>query len=172
MTDAAITLKETGRTRTWIRLRTLVLLRWWAIAGQLTALFVAQQGLNLSLETGLCYMAVGASGITNVIATFVFPENKRLSERETLLIVLFDMLQLGLLLYLTGGLHNPFSILVIAPVTISASVLSIRSTVLLAIVTIFLVTLLVGTANAAARTFSESSLRDIISDLNKLRSLR
>ncbi|MCR9148344.1 MAG: ActS/PrrB/RegB family redox-sensitive histidine kinase [Rhodobacteraceae bacterium] len=142
MTDTQISFGETGRTRNWIRLRTLVLLRWWAIAGQLTALVVAQKVLNLSLETGLCYLTVGASVITNVIATFIFPENKRLSERETLLIVLFDMLQLGLLLYLTGGLNNPFSILIVGPVTVSAAALSARSSIFLGLTAILITSIL------------------------------
>jgi len=47
------------------------------------------------------------------------------------MVVLFDMLQLGLLLYLTGGLNNPFSILIVGPVTVSASALSSRSTLFL-----------------------------------------
>jgi two-component system sensor histidine kinase RegB len=97
----------------WIRLRTLILLRWWAIAGQVTALIVAQQLYNLNLEIGLCYLVVGVAVISNLVASFVYPENKRLSETETLLVVLFDMLQLGLMLYLTGGLNNPFSILIV-----------------------------------------------------------
>ncbi|WP_135502806.1 sensor histidine kinase RegB [Roseovarius aestuariivivens] len=142
MSDPQITLRETGRTRNWIRLRTLVLLRWWAIAGQLVTLIVAQQVLNLSLETGLCYLTVGVSVITNVIATFIYPENKRLSEAETLLIVLFDMLQLGLLLYLTGGLHNPFSILIVGPVTVSAAALGTRSSIFLGLMAILITSIL------------------------------
>ncbi|WP_317056422.1 sensor histidine kinase RegB [Roseovarius rhodophyticola] len=131
MSDAPINPTARRADRNWIRLRTLILLRWWAVAGQFGALLVAQHILNLSLEYGLCYFVVGVSVITNVVAGFIFPENKRLSEGETLLFVLFDMLQLGLLLYLTGGLHNPFSILIVGPVIVSASALSTRSTIFL-----------------------------------------
>ncbi|MEO1139580.1 MAG: ActS/PrrB/RegB family redox-sensitive histidine kinase [Pseudomonadota bacterium] len=131
MSNPRQSLLEIGNRRNWVRLRTLVLLRWWAIAGQLTALVVAQQVLGLSLAFGLCYLVVGVSVITNIVAGFVFPENKRLSQRETLMIVLFDLLQLGLLLYLTGGLNNPFSILIVGPVTVSASALTGASTIFL-----------------------------------------
>ena len=110
----------------WIRLRTLVVLRWWAIAGQVTALIVAQRLYNLDLEIGLCFLVIGVSVVSNLVAAFIYPENKRLSESETLLVVLFDMLQLGLLLFLTGGLNNPFSILIVGPVTVSASAISSR----------------------------------------------
>ena len=126
----------------WIRLRTLILLRWVAIAGQLTAITVAQRMYNIQLELGLCYLAVGVSVIGNLIAIFVFPENKRLSETENFLMVLFDLLQLSFLLYLTGGLHNPFALLLLGPVTISATVMTLRSTVMIGGTAIILVTLL------------------------------
>ncbi len=142
MSDAPINPTAGRADRNWIRLRTLVLLRWWAVAGQFCALLVAQHILNLSLEYGLCYFVVGVSVITNVIAGFIFPENKRLSEGETLLFVLFDMLQLGLLLYLTGGLHNPFSILIVGPVIVSASALSTRSTIFLGLCAVVITSVL------------------------------
>ncbi len=126
----------------WIRLRTMILLRWFAIVGQLTAITVAQLVYGLNLELGLCYLAIGASVIANLVAIFVFPENKRLSEVENMLMVMFDLLQLSFLLFLTGGLHNPFALLVLGPVTISAAVLSLRSTMLLGGTAIVLVTLL------------------------------
>ncbi|MFD3188924.1 sensor histidine kinase RegB [Sedimentitalea sp. HM32M-2] len=132
-----------GQSRSnWIRLRTLILLRWFAIAGQLTAITLAQRMYHLQLELGLCYMAIGVLVITNLVATFVFPENKRLSETENFLMVMFDLLQLAFLLYLAGGLHNPFSLLLLGPVTISASVMGLRSTMLMGCTTIVLVTLM------------------------------
>lgn len=126
----------------WIRLRTLIVLRWFAIAGQLTAITVAQHWFGLRLDLGLCYLVVGASVISNLVAMFVFPENKRLTEVENMLIVMFDLLQLSLLLFLTGGLNNPFALLMLGPVTISAAVLTMRSTVLLGSVAILSVTVL------------------------------
>lgn len=126
----------------WIRLRTLILLRWFAIAGQIIAISVAQQMYNLQLEMGLCLFAIGISVLSNLLAMFVFPENKRLSEFENFLMVLFDLLQLAFLLYLTGGLNNPFSLLVLAPVTISAAMMGLRSTMLIGGSAIILVTLL------------------------------
>ncbi|MEM6758905.1 MAG: ActS/PrrB/RegB family redox-sensitive histidine kinase [Pseudomonadota bacterium] len=126
----------------WIRLRTLILLRWVAIVGQLTALTLAQRMYGLQLELGLCYLAVGVSVIGNLIAIFVFPENKRLSERENMAMVMFDLFQLSFLLFLTGGLHNPFALLLLGPVSISAAVLTSRSTLLVGGAAIILVSLL------------------------------
>ncbi len=125
----------------WVRLRTLIMLRWMAIVGQLAAIIVADRIYALQLPLGLCYMAVGASIIANLISIFVFPENKRLSEAEALLTLLFDLSQLSFLIFLTGGLTNPFALLILAPVTISASALELRTTVLLGIAAISLITL-------------------------------
>lgn len=124
----------------WVRLRTLILLRWMAIAGQLAAITVADRYYSVQLPLGLCYLAVGASIVANLISIFVFPENKRLSELQAMLTLLFDLSQLSFLLYLTGGLTNPFALLILAPVTISASALELRTTLLLGSVSILFVT--------------------------------
>ncbi len=126
----------------WIRLRTLILLRWVAITGQLAAIAVAQYHFQLQLPLLLCYLAIGVSAVGNLVAIFAFPENKRLTEFENFLMVLFDLLQLAFLLYLTGGLNNPFALLVLGPVTISAAVMALRSTLIIGATAIILVTLM------------------------------
>jgi two-component system sensor histidine kinase RegB len=126
----------------WVRLRTLVLLRWFAIAGQIIAILVAVGVYQLQFEVGPSILAVGASMAANLYFTALYPENKRLSEREATLMLAFDLVQLAILLYLTGGLHNPFTLLLLAPVTIAATVLHLRSTVLLCCLAIFLINLL------------------------------
>jgi len=146
-----------GRSN-WIRLRTLVVLRWFAIAGQIAALTVAQRYYGLQIEIGLAYLAIGAAVIGNLIAVFVYPESKRLSEPETVLMLFFDVLQLSFLLYLTGGLSNPFALLILAPVTISATVLNLRSTVLLGATAIVAVTL-IGPFHIPLRTADGFILR-------------
>jgi len=142
MTDLSRELLNANRRSNWIRLRTFIMLRWIAICGQIVALLVARYSFDLELHYGLCLMAVGVSVIGNLIATIVYPENKLLTEKENMAMLLFDVLQLSFLLFLTGGLHNPFSFLVVAPVSIAASVLSVRSAVLLACLTVALVTIL------------------------------
>ena len=132
-----------GSTRSdWVRLRTLMLLRWMAIAGQLAAITAADQIYGIVLPLGLCYMAVGVSVIANLISVFVYPENKRLSEAEAMLTLLFDLSQLSFLLYLTGGLTNPFALLILAPVTISASALELRTTLVLGALAILFTSLI------------------------------
>ncbi|MEY4982961.1 MAG: hypothetical protein RIR62_1227 [Pseudomonadota bacterium] len=126
----------------WVRLRTLILLRWMAITGQIAAIAVASRHYGFELPLGLCFLAIGASIIANLISVFVYPENKRLSEIEAMLTLLFDLSQLALLLYLTGGLTNPFALLILAPVTISASALELRTTLFLGALAILFTTLI------------------------------
>lgn len=120
----------------WIRLQTLVRLRWVAIVGQIAAIFVSSAILHLEFELGLISLVIGASIIANLLSAFLIPESRKLSERAALLILFLDLLQLVLLLSLTGGLHNPFSLLVLVPVTIAATFMSLGATVVLMIAAI------------------------------------
>lgn len=124
-----------------LRLRTLVLLRWMAIAGQGTAIAVGHFHFGLLLPIGMCALVIGVSIIANLVSAFLFPPNRRLSDREAMLVLMFDLAQLSLLLYLTGGLTNPFALLIMAPVVISASALNLRTTILLGLMAVGLLTL-------------------------------
>jgi len=119
-------------------------IRWAAIVGQIIAITVAQRLYNLQLELGLCYLVIGISVIGNLFAMFVLPENKRLTEREHLFTMMFDLLQLAVLLFLTGGLHNPFALLLLAPVTVSSAALTLRSTLILGATSILCATVLMN----------------------------
>lgn len=127
----------------WIRLRTLILLRWMAVTGQIIALLTAHYWVKLDLQIGLCFIAISMSVIFNLFAGFILPVNKRLSKRAAMLSLLFDLSQLIVLLYLTGGLSNPFSLLLLAPITISATALTLRSTIILGGFAVIMTTLLV-----------------------------
>ena len=140
MRDPTLALFKSRRSN-WVRLRTLIVLRWIAIAGQLGAITVAQRLFDLDLELGLCFLAIGAAITANLIAVFVYPENKRLTESEVAVMLLFDISQLSFLLYLTGGLHNPFALLILVPVTISATALRPGTTAVLGGVAIFFITI-------------------------------
>ncbi len=113
-----------GPRTNWVRLQTLVVLRWIAILGQLSAIVVAQRLFGLDLHFGLCLLTVGASAAANLLAIAVYPRAKRLSEAEVAGMLVFDVLQLALLVFLTGGLNNPFALLIIAPVAIAAMTLN------------------------------------------------
>ena len=130
------------RTRSgWVRLRTLILLRWLAIAGQTAAIAAADLWFGMQFNAALAYLVVAASVIANVVAVLTVPVGRRLTEFEAMLTLLFDIVQLGFLLHLTGGLNNPFAMLILAPVTISATALQLRTTVSLGLVALAMVTL-------------------------------
>lgn len=142
MSDQSVNLFNNEARSEWVRSRTLIILRWMAIAGQTTAVLIATYILGFQLNIALCSLAIGASILLNVITAMVLPITKRLSERETTLMLLFDIFQLVILLALTGGLNNPFSLLILAPVTISATALTARATLFLGVVAVSLVTVL------------------------------
>ena len=102
----------------WVRLRTLVFLRWIGIIGQASAVLIADRVLDLRFEIEFCYLVIGLSVMANILVSFAFPENKRLSEAQVAASLVFDISQLCLLIYLTGGLNNPFALLVLAPIAV------------------------------------------------------
>ena len=126
----------------WVRLRTLVTLRWIAIAGQIVAVMAASQGMGFQLPLAYCALLISASVMVNVVSQVIFSTEKRLSEQGTLLSLFFDLLQLVTLLMVTGGLNNPFAALILAPVTISATALRLSSTLWLGIAAMAMVTLM------------------------------
>lgn len=127
----------------WVRLQTLTLLRWLAISGQLVAILVASLALGLKLPVAACLVVVAMSVAVNMLIDYVFPQSQRLSEPQALTLLVYDMVQLTLLLFLTGGLTNPFALLILAPVTISAAVLELRSTIIVGVLGTLFVTVLV-----------------------------
>ena len=125
-----------------ISLRRGVLIRWVAIAGQAAALLTVHYGLGFRFLLLPAFAIVGCSVVLNLAITLYRRAATRLGEREAAFLLGYDLLQLGLLLYLTGGLENPFAILILAPVTVSATVLSQRSVIALAIFAVAVITLL------------------------------
>lgn len=114
-----------------VRLRTLTTLRWLAIAGQTVAIFVVHFGLGFATPLGLCLGLIAVSAWLNLFVTLRFSPQRVLSHREAAAYIAFDIAQLCGLLFLTGGLHNPFAALILAPVTIAASLLPLRLTIAL-----------------------------------------
>ncbi|NVK35395.1 MAG: ActS/PrrB/RegB family redox-sensitive histidine kinase [Rhodobacteraceae bacterium] len=125
-----------------IRLDTLVQLRWLAIAGQSIALLSVYMGLGYSLPLLPTFGLLACSAWLNVILKIRYPSSLRISEFSTSLQLAWDIVQISGLLFLTGGLGNPFAILVLAPVMISATVLSAKNTFYLGLLTIVSVSLL------------------------------
>ncbi len=110
-----------------VRVRTLVTLRWLAIFGQLTTLAVVGLVLQFPLPIASALAAIGASIVLNLGLSTLYARNALLAGGEALLHFAFDMVQLGVLLFLTGGITNPFTVLLTVPVTIGATLLGSRA---------------------------------------------
>jgi two-component system sensor histidine kinase RegB len=127
-----------------LRLHTSVRLRWVAILGQLAAVGVVTGIYGYAMPVGSCLVLIALSAWLNVYLSIRFPARHRLNTTFATSLLAYDILQLGALLYLTGGIQNPFSVLMVAPVTVSAATQPLRSTLLVGAITLatigFLVT--------------------------------
>jgi two-component system, sensor histidine kinase RegB len=131
-----------GRTSQRIRLDTLIKLRWLAIFGQIIAVLVVHLGFNFPIPLFACLIAISASVLLNIALRSRFPLSHRLSDGAATALLGYDILQLSVLLYLTGGLENPFAVLFLAPVMISATALPPRHTLSLGLLAAFSATAL------------------------------
>jgi len=119
-----------------LRLQTIVRLRWFAVAGQLATIVIVNLGFGFELPLGYCLALIAISAWLNVFLTARHPARHRLSARLASLLLAYDILQLAALLFLTGGIENPFTLLVVAPVTVSAATLPPRHTIALGALTL------------------------------------
>ena len=122
-----------------ILLGNLIKIRWIAIFGQITALLFANYILEINILLFYTLLIVLLSVLLNIISYFIEKKNKSISNINAFLFLLFDTSQLGILLYFTGGIINPFSILILAPVITSASYLPAILTVLLSVFSILII---------------------------------
>jgi two-component system sensor histidine kinase RegB len=115
-----------------LRLATLVGLRWLAIIGQAVGVLFVQFGLGFPLPLAECLGLIMLSVLLNLWLVFRFGEGYRPATRAATLQLAWDLCQLAGLLALTGGLENPFSLLLLAPVSVAATTLTQRLTMVLA----------------------------------------
>ena len=115
-----------------VRLRTLSNLRWMAVGGQSAALFVVYFGFGYTLPLVQSAGVIAASAVLNAALALRYPASHRLTNREATVYLAFDVLQLAALLYLTGGITNPFALMFLAPVVIAAATLNLGNTLILA----------------------------------------
>ena len=126
-----------------LRLNTLIRLRWLAIIGQSATVIVVAYWLEFPLPVSLCFALIACSAWLNLFLTFRYPSTHRLPPNSALATLLFDSLQLAGLLYLTGGLTNPFALLLTVPVVISATTLSLQMTAILGFLVMAMASVLV-----------------------------
>jgi two-component system sensor histidine kinase RegB len=125
-----------------LRLDTLVRLRWLAVGGQALAVVFVRFVLAFPLPTTLCLMLIGLSAGLNLVLRARYPATLRLGQWPAFALLAYDVVQLGGLLFLTGGLENPFAILLLAPVIVSAAALASRPTAALGLLVIATATVL------------------------------
>jgi len=114
-----------------LRLHTIVRLRWIAVLGQLIAICAVYFGLGFALPIGTCLTVIALSAWLNVFLAIWYPSRYRLGSVFGTGLLAYDIVQLAALLYLTGGIDNPFTMLIVAPVTVSAATLPLRNTIAL-----------------------------------------
>ena len=127
-----------------LRLQTIVRLRWFAVVGQLLAVAIVHFGFGFDFPIGFCLGVIAASAWLNVFLTVRYPARHRLGATFATVLLAYDILQLVALLYLTGGIENPFVVLIVAPVTVSAATLPARNTVILGGLALFSTALLIA----------------------------
>lgn len=108
-----------------IRLETLIRLRWMAIAGQLFTVGFVAYVLKYDMPVLAPLLLIALSGLLNIVLSFQFAKATRVRSPFAGALLCYDVVQLSGLLFLTGGIANPFAILLLAPVTISATSLNI-----------------------------------------------
>jgi two-component system sensor histidine kinase RegB len=142
MSLSSDTLHTPPPTDVSVSLRRLVLIRWIAVLGQAVTVLVVHFDLGFTLPLTSTLVVIAASAVLNILASRRRLPTVRLGDREAAAYLAYDTLQLGILLFLTGGLENPFAVLVLAPVIVSATILSRSSVIGLSALTVIAITVL------------------------------
>ena len=114
--------------------KTLVILRWIAIIGQLITINFVYFILNFNFPFLYCLVIIFSGAFTNIFLQFKVKENL-LSNFSSTLYLTYDLIQLAVLVFLTGGITNPFIILLAIPAVVSSTFLSLKSTINLSFIT-------------------------------------
>ncbi len=120
---------------------TYVNLRWIAFIGQILSIFIVQFILSFKFNYLPCLIVISIGVLTNIFLQFKIKQNQ-ISNNLSLIYLIYDILQLGFLFYLTGGITNPFIFLLIIPAVFSSQYLKIKSSVVLVFLTIIILTIL------------------------------
>ena len=131
---------ETSKFHTFKK-STYISLRWIGIIGQLIAVNFVYLFLNPSFDFISSNLIIFLGILSNLYLIFIYKKTQ-LSDRSAFLFLLIDILQLGVLLYLSGGITNPFVIFILIPSVFSSSNLSLRTNTLLVILTIIIIVFL------------------------------
>ncbi len=141
MTDVAAS--DFRHPRRYVRLDTILRLRWLAVLGQLATIFIVAQGLEFDVEVIPCLTIICLSALLNLALQIAFNPMQRLEPAYAAALLALNIIELAGLLFFTGGLENPFSFLFLAPVLISATALPTRLTIALGLLAVVCALLLI-----------------------------
>src|SRR5947207_2086049 len=130
---SAVTAIDSQQPRRYVRLDTILRLRWLAVLGQLAAIFIVSEGLGFDVAVVPCVGVVAFSGLVNIALQIAFPQMHRLPPLPAAGLLALHCAELAVLLFLTGGLQNPFSFMLLGPVLIAATAFPTRLTLALGI---------------------------------------
>jgi two-component system sensor histidine kinase RegB len=139
---AAIQWEAALERRGRLRVRTLVQLRWLSIAGQIAAVAFVAWVLKFPMPLPWCFSVIAASAWLNVYFQLTLPGQHLARDWEATFQLAFDVIQLMILLALTGGLANPFCLLLIGPAVVAAATLPTRHAVAVAVLAVLAASLL------------------------------
>ncbi len=125
-----------------LRLRTIIRLRWLAVFGQTVTVLFVHYYLGFKLQLEIFFLIIGSSAALNIFLRAKYPATQRLQADSAFFMLSYDLLQLSILLYLSGGLQNPFIFLMVVPVTISAATMPWYNTIALGLMAIICTTIL------------------------------
>ena len=128
---------ETSKYYT-LKKSTYIFLRWIGIIGQLISINIVYFYFDFTFDFILANLIVFIGILSNLFLIFIYPKTQ-LSDRSALIFLTIDIVQLGSLIYLTGGVANPFVIFLLIPTVFSSSNLGLRTNLLLVIITISII---------------------------------
>ena len=114
-----------------LRMRTLVTLRWTLILGEVAILLIGGLFLGLKAPYAICFGLIGAAAWINLLTGVASPGQRMIADWEATAQLGFDIAQVSILLFLTGGVANPFILMLIAPVTLAAATLPLKPLLIL-----------------------------------------
>ncbi len=141
MTSKAVNLRTAGRNTDSRRpvgrvsQRTLIFVRWIVIVGQLVTVMIVTFGFGFPVRLPALLAVIGLAVLVN-LGGMLARHGRALSDRAVAYYLAFDILQLSALLFLTGGLTNPFAVLVLGPIAVAAAVLGRDYSVMLTVLAI------------------------------------
>ena len=120
---------------------TYINLRWIGIIGQLFSVNIVYFYFNFDFNFLICNFVIFFGILSNFFLIFIYKKTQ-LSDRSALIFLIIDIIQLGILIYLTGGISNPFSIFLLIPSVFASSNLGLRTNLLLVLFTLLIIILL------------------------------